>query len=155
LLFGIPTQEDDFKRLFDEYSVPVSYKQRYLDSNAFLVYYSRGFDGVGRPSLEAGGEVGKYDDAVNQIQTVQYGSRNDVWVAWEAFQAEYSFFCSSFSSSSAAASMSVDEIENSTTEMIKYLKEALKAMNTYLELAPEEQLREALSRVAVLHDTSR
>ena len=33
----IPSKEKDFKRLFDEYSQGVSYKQEYLDKNAFLV----------------------------------------------------------------------------------------------------------------------
>ena len=33
----IPSREKDFKRLFDEYSEGVSYKQQYLDKNAFLV----------------------------------------------------------------------------------------------------------------------
>ena len=45
----IPADEMTFKRVFDAYSVPVNYKQKFLDSNAFLVYYSKGFDG-GRPS---------------------------------------------------------------------------------------------------------
>lgn len=38
----IPTTEQSFKRLFDAYSDPVSYKQRFLDNNAFLVYYTKG-----------------------------------------------------------------------------------------------------------------
>jgi hypothetical protein len=50
----LPGNEKEFKRIFDEYSEGISYKQRYLDSNAFLVYYSKGFDGVNRPSIETG-----------------------------------------------------------------------------------------------------
>lgn len=42
LLSVIPTHEGEFKRLFDEYSDPISYKQKYLDQNAFLVYYTKG-----------------------------------------------------------------------------------------------------------------
>mmetsp|Transcript_11803 Transcript_11803/g.28279 ORF Transcript_11803/g.28279 Transcript_11803/m.28279 type:complete len:350 (-) Transcript_11803:1184-2233(-) len=159
LLFGIPTQEDPFKRLFDEYSVPVSYKQKYLDSNAFLVYYTKGFDGIGRPNIEQqqqgqGAGDSSEDAIVNEIQTVQYGSRNEVWVAWDSFQAEYSYFRSTFmtaapssSSTSSSTSSSLDDDRNeSFVEMIKYLEDALKALDTYLRLVPEEQLREAATR---------
>ena len=48
----IPLIEKDFKKLFDEHSEGISYKQQFLDQNAFLVYYTRGFDGPGRPSIE-------------------------------------------------------------------------------------------------------
>lgn len=34
---NIPRDENEFKRLFDSYSTPVSYKQKFLDQNAFLV----------------------------------------------------------------------------------------------------------------------
>ena len=37
LLTKIPRNENDFKRIFDSYSTPVSYKQKFLDQNAFLV----------------------------------------------------------------------------------------------------------------------
>ena len=33
----LPNEERDFKRIFDEYSEGISYRQRYLDKNAFLV----------------------------------------------------------------------------------------------------------------------
>ena len=44
--------EKDFKKVFDEHSEGISYKQQFLDQNAFLVYYTKGFDGPGRPSIE-------------------------------------------------------------------------------------------------------
>ena len=47
----IPNKEVEFKRLFDEFSNGISYKQQYLDKNAFVVYYTQGFDGPGRPSI--------------------------------------------------------------------------------------------------------
>jgi len=34
---GIPRNENDFKKIFDAYSTKVSYKQKFLDQNAFLV----------------------------------------------------------------------------------------------------------------------
>ena len=52
-LRSIPTDEKSFKRIFDEYSEGVSYKQVYKDQNAFVVYYTKGFDGPNRPSIEA------------------------------------------------------------------------------------------------------
>ena len=39
---SIPTDEKSFKRIFDAYSDPVSYKQQFMDKNAFLVYYTQG-----------------------------------------------------------------------------------------------------------------
>lgn len=53
-----------------------------MDQNAFLVYYSKGFDGLGRPSIESDLPV---------KQTIQYGTRNDAWVAWDDFRAELAF----------------------------------------------------------------
>ena len=50
-LDAIPATEKPFKRLFDEYSEPVSYKQKYKDSNAFVVYYTQGFDLCGNQIL--------------------------------------------------------------------------------------------------------
>lgn len=79
---SIPTTEKEFKAIFDAFSDPVSYKQKFVDQNAFLVYYSKGFDGPGRPSLESDLPV---------RQTLQYGTRNDAWVAWEAFCVERDF----------------------------------------------------------------
>ena len=52
IFLKIPLAEKDFKKLFDEHSEGVSYKQQFLDQNAFLVYYTKGFDGPGRPSIE-------------------------------------------------------------------------------------------------------
>ena len=52
LLSKVPLIEKDFKKLFDEHSEGISYKQQFLDQNAFLVYYTKGFDGPGRPSIE-------------------------------------------------------------------------------------------------------
>ena len=63
-LDAVPTQEVAFKRTFDEFSEGVSYKQVWRDQNAFLVYYTGGFDGVGRPSIENDAERGAPAPAV-------------------------------------------------------------------------------------------
>lgn len=48
-----PASERAFKRLFDEYSNAVTYQQKFIDQNAFLVYYTQGFDGPNRPRIDA------------------------------------------------------------------------------------------------------
>jgi hypothetical protein len=80
----LPLEEKAFKRLFDEYSQGVSYKQRYLDKNAFLVYYSGGFDGPGRASIES-------EDPKELLQKAQYGFRNDAWVALDEARSEIEY----------------------------------------------------------------
>ena len=52
ILSRVSNIEKDFKKIFDEHSEGISYKQQFLDQNAFLVYYTKGFDGPGRPSIE-------------------------------------------------------------------------------------------------------
>ena len=73
-LDAVPTQEVAFKRTFDEFSEGVSYKQVWRDQNAFLVYYTGGFDGAGRPSIEN-------DTPSEERQRQQYGLRNEAWLA--------------------------------------------------------------------------
>ena len=62
-LEAIPAAEKPFKRLFDEYSEPVSYKQNFKDKNAFLVYYTQGFDRRRRPPIYRG--TGREGGAAN------------------------------------------------------------------------------------------
>lgn len=116
-LSSIPTVEQDFKRLFDQYSDPVSYKQKYLDQNAFLVYYTKGFDGPGRPSIESGDN--------NEIQTLQFGARNEAWVAWDAVQAELAFALAH---------------PDDSSDLIELVQAASKAIDSYLSLAPSKDL---------------
>jgi len=73
-LRSFPGSETDFKKAFDEHSEGISYKQEFLDKNAFLVYYTQGFDGPGRPSIEQ-------DDPATAKEKAQFGARNDAWVA--------------------------------------------------------------------------
>ena len=73
-LDAVPAQEVAFKRTFDEFSEGVSYKQVWRDQNAFLVYDTGGFDGVGRPSIEN-------DTPSAERQRQQYGLRNEAWLA--------------------------------------------------------------------------
>ena len=78
---ALPPTEKAFKRLFDEFSQDVSYKQQYLNSNAFVVYYTKGFDGPGRGSIEQ-------PSAAEALQTQQYFLRNEAWIALDDARAE-------------------------------------------------------------------
>lgn len=79
-----PAGEKDFKRLFDEYSEGISYKQNYLDKNAFLVYYTQGFDGANRPSIETESEG-------ELKQKAQFGARNDAWIGFDDAREEAAY----------------------------------------------------------------
>mmetsp|Transcript_17105 Transcript_17105/g.39487 ORF Transcript_17105/g.39487 Transcript_17105/m.39487 type:complete len:306 (+) Transcript_17105:32-949(+) len=123
----IPAIETEFKRLFDAYSDQVSYKQKFLDQNAFLVYYTKGFDGPGRESLEK--------DPVNERQTLQFGARNEAWIGWEEFLAEWEYYASLSGRSNGNA-----EVDDSFLDMIKYLSNAIQAVDRYLKLSPAQDL---------------
>ena len=113
--------EKAFKKIFDEYSDPVSYKQKFMDQNAFLVYYTKGFDGPNRPSMESG-DVPK--------QTLQYGSRNDAWVAVNDLVEELMF-----------AKKSGDG--SSVEDLLIPLDRAIVAFAQYLSLAPKPDVEKA------------
>ncbi|KAJ1454382.1 hypothetical protein M885DRAFT_465421 [Pelagophyceae sp. CCMP2097] len=118
----IPRDEKDFKRLFDEYSEGVSYKQTFLDQNAFLVYYTKGFDGPGRGSIEA-------PTPAAERETKQYGARNDAWVAVDDARAEVDYL--------------ISEKSADTLELVADLTAAKKALDAYLALAPPADVQTA------------
>lgn len=80
----LPKSERSFKKLFDEFSLDVSYKQQYLDKNAFVVYYTRGFDGPGRANIE---ESTPEED----LQKEQYYQRNEAWLALDDARSEVDY----------------------------------------------------------------
>lgn len=123
---SMPREEKPFKRIFDAYSTPVSYKQKFLDQNAFLVYYSKGFDGPGRPNIESDGE-----DVTNSIQTLQYGFRNEAWAAMDDVFTELEF-----------GAKGIDNTVD-TKDLRDLIDKALMAFDAYLALAPEKDLNEA------------
>eukprot|EP00986_Skeletonema_menzelii_P000599 scaffold162_cov143-Skeletonema_menzelii.AAC.18 len=124
---NIPRDENDFKRIFDSYSTPVSYKQKFLDQNAFLVYYTKGFDGPGRPNIE--------NDTENSIQTLQYGARNDAWSAMDDFFVELDYGLRSSDSDAA--------------ELAALAQRVMLALDAYLSLAPVADVEQALA--SLLH----
>jgi hypothetical protein len=133
---SIPTTEQDWKRLFDAYSDPVSYKQKFLDQNAFVVYYTQGYDGPGRKRME--------EENVNERQTLQYSARNECWIAWENCLAEMDYFYKkSFSRTKQVVDNEEDDDNEDFAEMIKYLSTTIQAVDAYLKLAPPEDLAAA------------
>lgn len=124
----IPREEIAFKQIFDTYSTPVSYKQRFLDQNAFLVYYTKGFDGPGRPKIE--------ENDTNSLQTLQYGFRNDAWVAMDDLFVEMEF--------SGAKSKGNNVTLDNKEELINLIDKVLASIDSYLRLAPVADLDEAM-----------
>lgn len=121
-LIKVPPDETSFKRMFDEYSDPVSYKQKFIDQNAFLVYYSGGFDGPNRPKMEAG-EVPR--------QLLQYGARNDAWSSWDDYVTEVKYAQSNN--------------DSSVGDILAPLDRTIAAFDSYLSLASTQDLKEAKS----------
>lgn len=138
---SIPTQEKAFKKIFDEYSDPITYKQKYMDQNAFLIYYTKGFDGFGRPSIEdsmgveieagaAGGTGGTptYTRRLSK-QTLQYSARNEIWIAFEEFYTELEYIRKEQNSKTLTNSAS-----QNIQELIPLLHRTLQALDVYLNL---------------------
>lgn len=123
----IPREENAFKRIFDAYSTPVSYKQKFLDQNAFLVYYTKGFDGPGRPSIE--------EDDTDSIQTLQYGFRNDAWAAMDDLFVEVEFY--------RDKSKGNDIPLDGRGELINLIDKVLASVDSYLRLVPVADLDKA------------
>ena len=124
-LSQFPADEKEFKRYFDEFSDGVSYKQVFMDQNAFLIYYTKGFDGPGRPSLEA-------EDPQATKMTQQYGYRNDAWVALDDARSEVDYLI-----------QTKLERKEDRKDLEKALKEGLAAIDSYLSLSPPEIYQEA------------
>lgn len=123
LPFKIPRDEQAFKRLFDAYSDPVSYKQKFLDQNAFLVYYTKGFDGPNRAGIE---------DDLPEKQALQYGARNEAWIAWEELQAELAF---------------QSQFPDEDNDVEKWFRKLLAAFDAYLQLAQPDDVKRAMASV--------
>lgn len=115
ILSELPREEKLFKRVFDEYSNGISYKQQYLNNNAFVIYYSQGFDGVGRASIET-------ESADEAKQKAQYGYRNEAWIALDDCRAELDYLVASGPS-------------ESRKDLDSALLKALQSVEAYLSLA--------------------
>eukprot|EP00578_Thalassiosira_sp_NH16_P011324 CAMPEP_0181113938 /NCGR_PEP_ID=MMETSP1071-20121207/20612_1 /TAXON_ID=35127 /ORGANISM="Thalassiosira sp., Strain NH16" /LENGTH=268 /DNA_ID=CAMNT_0023198005 /DNA_START=77 /DNA_END=884 /DNA_ORIENTATION=+ len=129
LIKSIPREEKAFKRVFDSYSTPVNYKQKFLDQNAFLVYYTKGYDGPGRKSIE---------EDVNTVQTLQYGLRNDAWTAMDDLYVELEF---------GQGSKGDDGTLSNKGELSALMSKVLKTLDSYLSLAPVADVEDAIRQL--------
>jgi len=134
----LPAAEGDFKSLFDRYSDAVSYKQKFVDSNAFLVYYTRGFDGPGRPSIESD---------LPTRQPLQYGYRNDAWVGWDSFLSELEY---RRHESNGGGGGGGGSFEDEVGDLLSPLRQSLRAVEGYLDLVPRQDLAEAEASAAAV-----
>jgi len=115
---SIPTNELQFKKIFDAYSIPVTYKQKFRNNNAFLVYYTQGYDGPNRPNLEDLSER-------ELLQQEQYGARNECWLAWNELVNEVEYVTRSGDYSTS-------------DELGLLLNTTIAAVTAYLTLAPNQ-----------------
>ena len=127
---ALPDKEKEFKAVLDAYSVPVSYKQRFVDANAFLVYYTGGYDGPGRPNIETD---------FNELQTQQYGARNEAWVALENARVEYDYY------------IKAQHPDEGLDEVQKALHEAVRALERYVALAPPADTQAAAAKLLMVY----
>lgn len=111
-----PSTESAFKKVFDEFSVGISYKQNYLDKNAFVVYYTQGFDGAGRPSIET-------PSAEEELQTKQYFYRNEAWIGLDDARSEVKYLLAS-------------PADESRKDLSRALRKCLDSVTAYVELSP-------------------
>jgi hypothetical protein len=147
--------EKSFKRIFDAYSQPVSYKQKFMDQNAFLVYYTQGYDGPNRPRLEE--DEHKQQDESNdqkffsaQQQTLQYGFRNDAWTAWNDFLTELEFAVKQTGGLSSTRSLNQDAM---LADLLEPLNRTIDAVSAYMSLAPEPDVKQAYQQAGTADTT--
>ena len=105
-------------------------KQVYMDQNAFLVYYTQGFDGPGRPKME---------DEAPSLLSRQNGFRNDAWAALDDARAEVEYLLSSPGGGTAAPADSA--------ELRSYADAAQSAVQAYVALAPPALRDAAMSQL--------
>ena len=123
LLHQIPSKEGEFKKLFDEHSEGISYKQVFMDQNGFLVYYTQGFDGPGRPTIEQ-------DDDSTIREKAQFGARNDAWVSVDEALSEAEYLLS-------------NPTDTDRSDLRKSLRLVSQALTEYVSLDSAEVVREA------------
>ena len=127
----LPTNERAFKATFDEYSTDISYKQKFLDQNGFLVYYTNGFDGPNRSKIDSDDR-----DPTSDVykQEAQYGARNDAWVAIDDARSELDYLLTG-----------EDKNVIDISDLRASLDKAAEALQRYLSFAPADQ-RNALEK---------
>lgn len=125
----IPINEASFKRIFDEYSTPISYKQQYLNNNAFLIYYTKGYDGRNRPNIET-------CDNSMMLQTIQYGLRNDIWIKWDELINELQY--------------QISDNDTNVQELITLLQQTIQILNQYLDQTPIDDVQTCYNQLSIV-----
>eukprot|EP00587_Corethron_hystrix_P010708 CAMPEP_0113321328 /NCGR_PEP_ID=MMETSP0010_2-20120614/14853_1 /TAXON_ID=216773 ORGANISM="Corethron hystrix, Strain 308" /NCGR_SAMPLE_ID=MMETSP0010_2 /ASSEMBLY_ACC=CAM_ASM_000155 /LENGTH=211 /DNA_ID=CAMNT_0000179433 /DNA_START=301 /DNA_END=939 /DNA_ORIENTATION=+ /assembly_acc=CAM_ASM_000155 len=131
-----------FLRTFDALSVPKSYRQSYMENNAFLVYYTGGYDGPGRPRME------EYVTDAEDMHAKQAALRNDAWAAVDVLVAELNYV-----TKADLTAMSPSDIAESWIVISSNLEEASKAVESFLNLVPQQFVKEA--RESVIASTNK
>ncbi|CAM9567841.1 unnamed protein product [Chrysoparadoxa australica] len=120
------------KAVFDAYAGPVSYSTRVKENNAFLIYYTGGYDGTGRAKL--GSREEEEQDPSIARQAEQYGLRNEV-----IFQLAEANSLLDFVSSSGPDEQELPEL----AELQEALASAVTSIDKFLALASPDDLRQA------------
>ena len=86
------------------------------------MYYTNGFDGIDRPSIEI-------QDQMEVLQGKQYGYRNEVWIGIDEARSELSYL------------LSLSDIATSDlNDLVDYITQSKTALDNYLQLVPPQQL---------------
>ena len=90
-------------------------------------YYTKGFDGPNRESIET-------EDPQQKLQTAQYGSRNDAWIGIDEAKSEIEYL------QSEKPPLDLQDLKTA-------LMVASKAFKDYISLAPPDQVEAALKQI--------
>lgn len=124
----VPSEEKAFKRIFDTYSNTISYKQQFLDKNAFLVYYTKGFDGPGRENIET-------ESPAELLQKGQYGYRNDAFIAYDDLIGELDYLLKIITDTKSTTTIIP---ESDTRDLMKYVNAAVNGVAKYVEISQQQ-----------------
>ena len=89
-------------------------------------YYTKGFDGPNRASIET-------EDPQQKLQMAQYGNRNDAWVGIDEAKSEIEYL------QEGKAPLDLNDLKRA-------LGDASKAFRDYVSLAPPDQVEIALKQ---------
>lgn len=130
-LASLPASEQAFKAVFDASAEKTSYKTKFKDQNAFLVYYTQGFDGPGRARLGTREDV----DPQLERQSEQLGRRNEAWSAADDARATLDYLV-------GQPDRGADDAE-ANADLRRSLASASAAVQGFLDTMPGDVLSEA------------
>ena len=95
-----------------------------MDQNGFLVYYTQGYDGPNRPSIEQ-------EDDNTLREKAQFGARNDAWVGFDEALSEVEYLLK-------------NPTDTDLSDLKKSLRLVSKALTEYVSLDNPEIIQEAM-----------